>query len=62
MREPKALTALASLLDIDEEYAADMISTVPEAILERNRAKLERRNHDASQRNQAQVPTLQRLG
>ncbi len=40
MREPKALTALASLLDIDEEYAIDMISTIPEAIIERNRAKL----------------------
>jgi RNase P/RNase MRP subunit p30 len=40
MREPRALTALASLLDIDEEYAADMLSTNPEAILERNHAKL----------------------
>ncbi|MDP2899421.1 MAG: RNase P subunit p30 family protein [Candidatus Bathyarchaeota archaeon] len=40
MREPRALTALASLLDIDEEYASDMISTIPEAILERNRDKL----------------------
>ncbi len=34
MREPKALTALANLLDIDEDYATDMISTIPEAILE----------------------------
>jgi len=40
MREPRALTALASLLDVDEEYAADMLSTNPEAILERNHAKL----------------------
>jgi RNase P/RNase MRP subunit p30 len=40
MREPRAFTALASLLDIDEEYAADMISVIPEAILERNHAKL----------------------
>lgn len=40
MREPRALSALASLLDIDEEYAVDMISTVPEAILERNHTKL----------------------
>lgn len=41
MREPKALTALASLLDVDEDYAADMISTIPEAIIERNHAKVE---------------------
>ena len=41
MREPKALTALATLLDIDEDYAADMLSTIPEAILARNHAKLE---------------------
>ena len=40
MREPRALTALASLLDIDEEYAADMLSTVPQEILERNHARL----------------------
>ncbi|MCX6649283.1 MAG: hypothetical protein NTV61_07840 [Candidatus Bathyarchaeota archaeon] len=40
MREPKALTALATLLDIDEDYAADMASSIPEAILERNHAKL----------------------
>jgi ribonuclease P/MRP protein subunit RPP1 len=40
MREPKALTALASLLDIDEEYAIEMISRVPEAIIEKNHAKL----------------------
>ncbi|OGD57979.1 hypothetical protein A3K78_10070 [Candidatus Bathyarchaeota archaeon RBG_13_52_12] len=41
MREPRALTALASLLDIEEDCATDMISTIPEAILRRNRAKLE---------------------
>jgi RNase P/RNase MRP subunit p30 len=40
MREPRALTALASLLDIEEEYAVDMISKVPDVILERNRSKL----------------------
>jgi ribonuclease P/MRP protein subunit RPP1 len=40
MREPKALTALASLLDIEEEFAVDMISKVPDVILERNRSKL----------------------
>lgn len=40
MREPKALTALANLLDIDEDYATDMISTIPEAIIERNHARL----------------------
>jgi RNase P/RNase MRP subunit p30 len=39
MREPKALTALASLLDIDEEYALDMISTIPAMLLERNRIR-----------------------
>ncbi len=37
MREPKALTALATLLDIDEDYAADMLSTIPETILERHK-------------------------
>ena len=41
IREPRALTALASLLDIEEDYAADMISTIPEAILKRNRVRLE---------------------
>jgi RNase P/RNase MRP subunit p30 len=41
IREPRALTALASLLDIEEDYAADMISTIPEDILRRNRARLE---------------------
>ncbi len=41
MREPRALTALATLLDIDEDYAADMASTIPEAILVRNHARLE---------------------
>jgi RNase P/RNase MRP subunit p30 len=40
MREPRALTALATLLDIDEDYAADMLSIIPESILERNHAKL----------------------
>jgi ribonuclease P/MRP protein subunit RPP1 len=40
MREPKAIIALASLLDIDEDFAADMISIIPEAILNRNQAKL----------------------
>jgi RNase P/RNase MRP subunit p30 len=40
MREPRALIALATLLDIDEDYAADMLSTIPEAILEKNHAKL----------------------
>lgn len=38
MREPRALTALATLLDIDEDYAADMLSTIPEAILARRQA------------------------
>jgi RNase P/RNase MRP subunit p30 len=41
VREPRALTAHATLLDIDEDYASDMLSTIPEAILERNHAKLE---------------------
>ncbi len=41
MREPRALTALATLLDIEEEYAADMLSTIPEAILARNHARHE---------------------
>jgi RNase P/RNase MRP subunit p30 len=41
IREPRALIALASLLDIEEDYAADMISTIPEAVLRRNRVKLE---------------------
>jgi RNase P/RNase MRP subunit p30 len=41
MREPRALTALSTLLDIDEDYAADMLSTIPEVILKRNRARHE---------------------
>lgn len=41
IREPRALIALASLLDIEEDYAADMISTIPEVILRRNHEKLE---------------------
>jgi len=36
MREPRALTALATLLDVDEDYATDMLSTIPEAILARS--------------------------
>ena len=40
IREPRALTALASLLDIEEDNAADMISTIPEAILMKNHLKL----------------------
>jgi RNase P/RNase MRP subunit p30 len=44
VREPRALTALASLLDIEEDYAADMISTIPENILRRNRVRLEERS------------------
>jgi ribonuclease P/MRP protein subunit RPP1 len=40
IKEPKALTALASLVDIDEDSAIEMISTIPEAIIEKNRAKL----------------------
>jgi RNase P/RNase MRP subunit p30 len=47
IREPKALTALASLLDIDEDYAIEMISTTPKAIIEKNRAKLKEEDHDA---------------
>jgi RNase P/RNase MRP subunit p30 len=42
MREPKALTALATLLDVDEEYAADMLSTTPLSILERNHSKMKK--------------------
>jgi RNase P/RNase MRP subunit p30 len=38
IREPRALTALATLLDIDEDYATDMLSTIPEAILARAHA------------------------
>jgi RNase P/RNase MRP subunit p30 len=41
MREPRALMALATLLDIDQDYAADMLSSNPEAILKKHRAKSE---------------------
>jgi RNase P/RNase MRP subunit p30 len=41
MREPKALIALATLLDIEESYATDMTSTIPEIILQRKKAKTE---------------------
>ncbi len=41
MREPRALIALATLLDIDEDYAADMLSTNPKAILERRQGQEE---------------------
>lgn len=36
MREPRALTALATLLDINEDYAIEMLSTIPESILAKN--------------------------
>ena len=38
-REPRALTSLASLLDIDEELAKDMISEIPSQVLERGKNK-----------------------
>ncbi len=43
MREPKALSALAILLDIDEKYALDMISTIPARILNQNLNQKQRR-------------------
>ncbi|MGD0804401.1 MAG: RNase P subunit p30 family protein [Candidatus Bathyarchaeia archaeon] len=45
MREPRALIALASLLDIDEEYAIDMISKIPEAIIKRNYTRINKEVH-----------------
>ena len=53
MREPKALTALASLLDIDEKYALEMISTIPIKVLDMNKSKngKRRRAENAGQGN-----------
>lgn len=36
MREPRALAALAGLLDVDESYATEMITTNPSALIERS--------------------------
>ena len=48
MREPKALAALASLFDIDEDYALNMISKTPAEMLIKNLKKRERqRNQNA---------------
>jgi RNase P/RNase MRP subunit p30 len=40
LREPYGLTALLSLLDVDEDHALEMISTNPYTMVMRNRAKL----------------------
>lgn len=40
MREPKALTALMSLIDVSEEDAQSMITLNPQKIIETNREKL----------------------
>ncbi|MCW4049600.1 MAG: RNase P subunit p30 family protein [Candidatus Bathyarchaeota archaeon] len=40
MREPKAVAALMSLLDVDEEKTLEMVSRNPCALVERNRDKL----------------------
>lgn len=41
MREPRALTSLATLIGVPEEEALEMVSTVPMGIIERNREKLQ---------------------
>jgi RNase P/RNase MRP subunit p30 len=40
LREPRALSAILDLLDVEEESALDMISMNPLGIVERNRRKL----------------------
>lgn len=40
LRDPYGLAALLSLLDVDEEYALDMVSSIPFGLVEKNRAKL----------------------
>ena len=40
LRDPNGLASLLSLLGVDEEPALDMVSSVPNAVIEENRAKL----------------------
>ena len=40
LREPKAITALAELFDIDEDRATEMVSKNPTRIIEKNRLRL----------------------
>ena len=40
LRDPYGLAALLSLLDIDEDHALDMVSSVPHELVDKNRAKL----------------------
>ncbi len=40
LRDPYGLTALLSLIDVDEDHALDLISSNPYGLVERNRAKL----------------------
>lgn len=40
LRDPYGLASLLSLLDVDEEYAVDMVSSIPYRLVEANREKL----------------------
>ncbi len=40
LRDPHGLAALLSLLDVDEDHALEMVSTIPSKMVELNRAKL----------------------
>jgi RNase P/RNase MRP subunit p30 len=40
LRDPQGLAALLSLIDVDEDYALDMVSRIPGDLVDRNRAKL----------------------
>jgi len=40
LRDPYGLAALLSLLDVDEDHALDMISSVPTGLVDKNRVKL----------------------
>ncbi len=40
LRDPYGLASLLSLLDVDEEHALEMVSSVPEKLVERNREKM----------------------
>ena len=40
LRDPHGLAALLSLLDVDEDHAIDMVSSVPHGLVNKNRVKL----------------------
>jgi ribonuclease P/MRP protein subunit RPP1 len=40
LRDPYGLAALLSLIDVDEDHAIDMVSSVPNGLVDKNRVKL----------------------